>query len=223
MRLLLTSLIAVAIAAGVTQSRADDAETVKPLEAGSYFTMLGGLNLVTGGNAVDADRVPPNLKFKFNDGAAVSASGGYKWSIGLRTEVELSYRTNGVKDFDSNAFPLSGSQRDLSVMANALYDIKTGTKFMPYFGAGVGITWLHWDNFANAASSQIVYSDGGTKLAFQAILGIAYAFAPQWEAILDARYKGSSGHSFLGVQSTDSISGYKLRDSTLMAGIRYAF
>lgn len=203
-------------------ARAADMGVLAP-DTGSYFSIAAGLNNISNGNALAPNRAPSAIKFKFHDGLAASGSLGYRFG-GLRTEVELSYRSNGVKNFNSAAFPLSGHQDDLSFMANALFDFSTGTRFTPYAGVGVGATMLWWREFANASSTRIVRDTGGTKLAFQAILGLSYALSSEWQVTLDGRYKGSEGHSFEGVQSTaDNISGFKLRDTTLMVGVRYNF
>src|SRR4051812_47487037 len=45
------------------------------------------------------------IEAKFKDGLAVSGSGGYKWANNLRTELEVSYRENKVRDFNSSATP----------------------------------------------------------------------------------------------------------------------
>ncbi|TAL04509.1 MAG: P44/Msp2 family outer membrane protein [Rhodospirillaceae bacterium] len=224
MKLLSASMIAAVLVAGATSVRAEDTEAVVPLLQGSYFALAGGLNATTDGNALDLNRVPQAIKFKFHEGPAISVSGGYKLGIGLRTELEGSYRTNGVKDFDLNTNPLTGHQSDISFMANMLYDINTGTRVTPYLGAGIGVSMVSWKKFANASSAQIINSgSSSTKFAIQAIGGFAVAIAPQWETTVDFRYKGSNGHSFAGVQAVDSITGYKLRDMTIMVGLRYAF
>src|SRR6185295_17867060 len=150
---------------GVTQARAADM-IVSPPTSGSYFGIAAGFNNISNGNALAVNRSPSAIQFKFHDGVAASVSADYRWLGGLRTEAELTYRSNGVKDYNSVSFPLTGHQDDLSFMANVLYDFSTGTRFTPYVGAGIGGTMLWWRNFANASSTQIVHSPGGTKLAF---------------------------------------------------------
>ncbi len=213
--------VALIAVAGVTQAHAQSMTTVEP--EGAYFGMGLGVNGISKGDATIAARTPSAVKFKFHDGWAASLSAGYKWTPGLRGELELRYRTNGVKNLNSNAFPLSGRPDDLSLMANLLYDFKTGTRFTPYIGVGVGGSMVWWRKFANASSTRIVHAAGGTKLAFQGIAGVAYAVTPDWQVTFDGRYKGSSGHTFKGVQAVDTVSGFKLRDTTLMLGLRYDF
>jgi hypothetical protein len=64
------------------------------------------------------------------------------------------------------------------------------------------------------------------KVAFQGIVGVAIAVAPQFEIVMDARYRVSNGHTFrtLNVAGTyNSYSKYNAHEVTAMAGFRYAF
>jgi opacity protein-like surface antigen len=222
MKLILATVVAAVAATSLSVAKAQD--DVVPLQHGAYATLAAGMNIPSGGDALDLGRTPPNIKFRFHDGVAVSLSGGYKWDPGFRTEVEVSYRGNSAKDFNTIATPLSGHQTDLSFMGNLIYDINTRTRFTPYLGGGVGVAMLWWKNFATAGSGQIIDNGASsTKLAFQAIVGVAYALGPDFEGTLDFRYKGSNGHSFPGVLPVDTITGYKARSMSAMVGFRYAF
>lgn len=219
---ILSSAVCAMLLVGAAQVQAADVGTLPPV-SGGYFGLAAGFNNISNGEATAPNRTPQAITFKFNDGLAAGFTTGYRWG-GFRGEFEFTYRANGVKNFNSALFPLSGHQDDLSLMVNALYDFNTNTRFTPYIGAGIGATMLWWRDFANATSTRIVRDTGGTKLAFQAIAGVSYAFSSEWQATLDARYKGSSGHSFAGIASSaDDITGFKLRDTTIMAGLRYNF
>ena len=62
-------------------------------------------------------------KFSFDTGYDVAAALGWKWYSGLRTELELSWRS---APFDRvNSIPWDGRERVGSAMGNVLYDINT--------------------------------------------------------------------------------------------------
>ena len=105
--------------------------------------MSAGLNIISPTIVYDS-YIPANLRFKFNQGWAIDLAGGYKWSCGLRTEIELGYHENGFSNFNTSIAPLAGRQATFSAMGNVLYDFNTGTRFTPYVGVGAGATmaWL---------------------------------------------------------------------------------
>lgn len=221
MRMLLVA-VGTALLAGATQVHAADVGTLPPT-TGGYFSIAGGWNHINNGNATAPNQTPSAITFNFNDGLAASGTAGYHFGA-FRSELELSYRANGLKSFNTAGLPVSGHQDDLSLMANALFDFSTGTQFTPYIGVGVGATMLWWREFVNSAGTQLVRDTGGTKLAFQAIFGLSYAFSSEWQATADVRYKGSAGHTFTGLTSTtNDFTGLKIRDVTAMVGVRYNF
>src|SRR4051812_40140367 len=55
---------------------------------------------------------------KWDTGWAAVVAAGYKWDIGLRTEVEYSYREQKINAFGAN--PWYGTQWDNSVMLNVV-------------------------------------------------------------------------------------------------------
>jgi len=220
MRILNISFLGMALAFAVATAHAD--EQAMPLRQGGYALLEGGFNMVSPNHFFDSF-ISGNLKGKVKDGWGLSGAGGYKWSYGFRTELEVSYHRNSYKDFDTSSNPITGKQVTVSFMGNLLYDVNTGTRVTPYFGGGVGGTVAWLKNLTQVRTGILgIRNNESCKLAYQAILGFAIAIAPQWEAIVDARYRISDDHEF-DLAAPDSLSKYNIHETTAMVGLRYAF
>jgi OOP family OmpA-OmpF porin len=158
---------------------------------------------------------------KWANGWGISAVGGYKWDFGLRTEAEFSFRSQGIKAF--NTSPWNGTQWDNSLMVNALYDIPTGTRFTPYIGGGIGGTHLEWLNNFRPAGTSVIYDAGDLQFGWQGIVGLAYAVTPQIEATLDFRIKGATGFRFPANVAGIVARNFDYQTQSLFLGVRYAF
>ena len=222
MKILRTSVLA-AVTAAALSTASFAAETMSTGTAmspseGAYVAVGGGINFI------DPRQLSINgnsVKAKFKDGFALSGAGGYKWEQGFRSELEISYRENKVKNFRSNALPWTGTQRDTSAMANLLFDINTGSNWTPYVGGGIGISWLNWDQFKGPGPT--VYDGTSSKFAWQGIVGVAVNVAHNLDLTLDARYKGSNGNAYAGNAAGALINNYNARATSVMVGFRYAF
>lgn len=225
MRFFTALLVAATLAAAFSRAHAQD-QAAMPLKQGSYFVLEGGVNFNAPTNTYNgfAGR---DQRANLKTGYAVSGASGYKWANGLRAEGELTYRRNTFKYFDAPTNPYAGRQISLTLMANAIYEFSTGSRLTPYIGAGVGLTmaWLNNLTQLNFGVTSFNNTDS-SRFAYQGIAGVAIAIAPEWEALMDVRYRVSDGHTFRtnNVAGTfNSLSKYNIRDTTVMAGLRYAF
>lgn len=221
MKLLRASILAAAVtlAAGAASAQSMSAPKDPVGQPHGWYVGVGA-----GYTSVEPDFLTINnaqARAKFKDGFAVLGSGGYKWDDNFRTELEVSYRENKAKDFNGRTLPWTGTMRDTSAMANVLFDLQTGTNWVPYVGVGGGIVWLNWDQLKGPGPT--VYDGTSSKVAWQGIAGVAVSVTPQAQITLDFRYKGSNGHSYPGSAAGSLISGYDYRARTVMLGFRYAF
>jgi opacity protein-like surface antigen len=198
----------------------------RPLQQGSYAMLEGGVNFHAATDSYYA-LTGTNRRLHLKTGYAISGGGGYKWSNGLRVEGEFSYHRNKFKYINTPANPYSGRQVTASFMVNAIYDINTGSRITPYIGGGVGGTMAWFKQLSQLTSGVTSFqNDDSSRFAYQGIAGVAIAIAPQWETLVDFRYRVSDGHKFsvLNVVGTfNSYSRYNIHETTVMAGLRYAF
>lgn len=111
------------------------------------------------------------------DGIDFVGSVGYLYESGLRTELEISFRSNGVDDAIAipAAVSLAGEQetdmRALGGMLNMLYDFETDSRVLPFVGGGLGVADV------NARNERAGWTDSDTAVAFQGLAGVEVALS----------------------------------------------
>ncbi len=118
---------------------------------------------------------------------------GYLYDSGLRTEFEISFRSNGVDDAITlpEALPLEGEAetdlRALGGMVNMLYDFETNSHVLPFVGGGLGVADV------NARNERVGWTDGDTAVAFQGLAGIEFALSADLSVHGGYRFFATSG------------------------------
>jgi opacity protein-like surface antigen len=120
---------------------------------------------------------------------------GYQWDQ-ARAEIELGYGSFGVNKIKSPGFSekASGDISATTLMLNGYWDIKTGSKFRPYIGAGIGLGFPSSSQIKVAGTS-IVPSGSGTALALQGKAGIQYEVAKKGNVFVEVKYQNVGGFS----------------------------
>jgi OmpA-OmpF porin, OOP family len=241
--LLAGSVLAATLAFGSVLSVAP--ARAQPVQ-GLYVAGEGGATF----NQDERVRSSPNFpdgRDKYHTGAVGIGSVGWGLGNGFRVEIEGNYRNSGLKDFNSGALPsshASGRQQTYGVMANALFDLDIGKRWLfPYFGAGVGYAWQAMNAGVVAPGNSFNQQIGGTysNFAYQGIFGLA--FPVPWVVGLSAtaeyRFWTMLGPQSHSAQSIGTVGGYDTsrsygpasgnRDTmtdfnhSLMLGLRYEF
>ncbi|WP_419913511.1 outer membrane protein [Hoeflea sp.] len=132
-------------------------------------------------------RVSPGATFlyDFDTGYAIQGAVGLELPYNLRTEAELTYRSNDLdNDFVSVGVGTLDSTGDLDVttiMANLIYDYEIGNGFAVFAGGGIGAAYLDI-NFARGPGGfppGFVLDRGNDwRFAYQFIGGASYEFRP---------------------------------------------
>lgn len=153
-----------------------------------YIGLSGSLSLL---NDSDISGTGVNGDASFNSGWGVSGAIGYRPQFessplnGMRFEIEAAYRTNDVDKFSGVAFGNGTSARNTAYMINALYDVDTGTQWIPYFGAGVGYSDIDFQ------------SDSDMVFSYQFMAGVGY------EPELIPNTIWSVGYRYFGTQDAN--------------------
>lgn len=166
-------------------------------------------------NDVTFDAGPLDTKLKTDTGFAGSLAGGYIFSSGLRAELEFAHRRIGGESFAG--FSATDSLSVNAVMANAAYELNTGTWLRPYAGVGLGYAWA--GSQIRASDFRIRGDDGG--IAYQGILGLAVDLGGPLTGVVDYRYFRMPDVRYTvdpGLSVKDDISAH-----TLMVGLRWNF
>ncbi|MCM0021068.1 MAG: OmpA family protein [Tagaea sp.] len=152
-------------------------------------------------------------------GLAGAASVGYAFGNGPRAELELAHRRSNANSAAAGQ-TASGSLDATSLMINGLYDIATGTSFVPYLGAGVGAARMRANNLGTLTNGASV--DGSdTVFAYQGIAGLDYH--------LDANVALGASYRYFATGKADiaASAGTKasvpFRDHAVLLGMRWNF
>ena len=183
--------------------------------SGLYVGGAAGVNFATD-SKVSSSAL--NDKLQFDTGAAGALSLGYGYGNGIRTELEASLRSNGIKGVKNNSLTgAGGTVRNWGLMINGLYDIDTGTAFTPYIGAGAGLGIV---DAKLTASNVTQYSGTDTQFAYQGIAGVSYALSQNLSLTADYRYYATTDAKF-----SNAGTSYKATNGnhTILAGLRWTF
>jgi len=156
-------------------------------------------------------------EIEFDTGFGINGAVGY--GIGnVRLEGELSYRTADMDKLSGTATigsltlsgsgDVSGDVTSLGLMANVWYDIETGTKWVPFIGAGIGL--------ANVDAEIEGESEDDTVFAYQVGAGIGYEISDSTTATLGYRYFATSDPDFDGIEA-------EVGTHNIEVGVRFAF
>jgi opacity protein-like surface antigen len=207
-----------------------------PLPQGFYGSLMAGPNWLTHNSGTAEGGVTDDLggRWAFNTGWKLGGAIGYAFGNGPRLETELSYSQNGIRSvFDTDdGVPRSGhgDVNQLTLMFNGAYDIQTGTRIVPYFGAGIGTTRV---NFRHAGALDEDLTDNTINAA---------RWRLTWQAFVGADYRITSAlrlgirYSFLqtaslknlptfenGVQDIGGTSIGRLSNHAVMLTLQYDF
>lgn len=190
--------------------------------AQSYYAgAYGGVGI-----AHDSDTtisgVPVTITTSSDIGYAVGGFVGYDFAGPFRAEGELAYRRNGLDKQSAlgSSFPLQGDVSTLALMANGIYDFRSGTSaFAPYLGAGLGVARFSLID-AGVVGSPTEDNDD-TVLAYQLIAGIGYELSPTTTLFADYRLFGTANPEFTDSSGTQVETEYM--GSTVLVGFSTSF
>lgn len=176
-----------------------------------------------------------DVKSSYDPGWAVAAAAGYGFGNGLRVEGEIGYRqvsldklavrndgglgaALGLGSLNGVTTNVEGDETALSFMANAWYDVKTGTPFTPYVGGGVGLARVGLNNVSVAGITLV--DDEDTAFAYQLGAGVAYALTESVSLTLDYRFFSVVDATFTDVSGS---FGSEFHSHNVMVGARFGF
>jgi len=184
-------LFAACIIVGLAAPAKSEAEGLK-----NYVALRGGI------------AIPQNMdlqssggsgsEMSFDNGYNLSAAFGRRLLPWLRGEVEVGWMEMKADELRLKRRGVSinddGKDKHLYGMLNFMADLKNSTPFTPYVGLGLGITRASLENkfVWPGSGSQISRDSSDTAFAYQAMLGVIWNPAPNWNLELRGRYFGSN-------------------------------
>lgn len=148
-------------------------------------------------------------KIKYDTGIAATGSLGYDFD-GFRIEGEFGYRNAEVNNF--LGFAVADGQMDTSIysyMANAYWDINTGTTVTPFVGGGIGL--LH----GRMTDPNFTYNDD--VVGYQLSVGAGIRVSKHIKLDVVYKYQAAVSDFHVGLFDVSYDS------SNFLAGMRYEF
>jgi opacity protein-like surface antigen len=138
----------------------------------------------------------------------------------LRLEVEGIYaRSDLAKAGTANA---GGNLDNTSVMVNFLYDIHTGSPWVPFLGGGIGYSRVGMNKLETGGTTLV--DDAANAFAYQFKGGVAYQFNPSMAATVLYRYFATDNLSFSGsAAAPGTVKTGGIRSHNAEVGFRFNF
>lgn len=136
----------------------------------------------------------------------------------FRLEAEVLYDRASVGKISGTT--ASGTVSNTALMFNAIYDIRTDSSWVPYFGGGIGYSLVDMDKLSSGGVA--LFNDTDGAFSWQIKAGVAYEFSPAWAINLGYRYYDTGNLDFTGPGGTQVTSeGTTIQSAEL--GIRFHF
>lgn len=156
-----------------------------------------------------------DLEQSFDPGFLVEGAVGYAHDSGLRGEAAFAYRRNDLDELSGRVGGVSasagvdGDMSAFTTMANLYYDIRFGSKLVPYVGGGLGLAVITYDIEGEDEDDSV--------LAWQVGAGLAYEATPNMAVTLS--------YSFLTTAEDPDFDGIEAEylSHNVMVGFRYTF
>ncbi len=208
-------------------------------DLGYSFNKLRGAEFFQGSNATLSDFSTASIKDNFTIGAGV----GYQVNSYLRTDLTFDYMFKS--DFNGSTSGSCGvavactstdlaAMKAYTLMANAYVDLGSYAYFTPYVGAGIGGSYVKWDNLRNTScetadptNCDTTVEHGGKgswRFAYQLMAGASIDVTCNVKADIGYRFRQTLGGDMFGYASNGGPGydkGFYSHD--IHAGARYIF
>jgi len=139
----------------------------------------------------------------------------------LRLEVEGVFSRANINNF--GGAKADGSLDNTSLMVNFLYDIQTGTPWVPFLGGGIGYSRVGMNNLSAVGGPTLVDSSDNV-FAYQFKGGVAYQFDPALAVTVAYRYFATENMSFSGASAMPgTVNTGGTRSHNAEVGFRFNF
>ena len=170
------------------------------------------------------DGFDPSGDIEFGGGFSGDFAVGYDFGA-IRTELSYGYSNPSINDITLNDcdrdgdrcdFGASGSVNKNDIFLSAYWDMIQDSRWTPYIGGGVGVTWL---GSPRVTVGDRIRSDSESHAVFgwQAKLGVSYALSYNWDIYTEGTYSGASGFE------ADYVDFGSYNDFGAKLGFRYRF
>ena len=175
---------------------------------------------------IDFQVAPGSIDTEVDSGTGFGITLGRTYGQ-IRGEIEYTARMNDVKSHSLNggaALPGStGEVKSNAFMLNGYYDISTGSAFIPYIGAGLGMAKVEFDNFGVAPIPDVL-NDNESQFAYQFMVGGDFVTSDKLRLFAEYRYFTTSDVDVTTSTATGSVSNsISYKTNNVLVGARIMF
>lgn len=189
---------------------------------GWYLGLHGGLGQLRDGSFDQVSGgVTSAADGSYDSGFLAGFSIGRRFDANWSAELDYTYRSNDVAGIDlvgGGSLAQSGDYASVAILGNLRYDFRSGQRWRPYVGLGLGFLQ---EVDADLAPAGIEASEGGT-FAFQAMAGASFQVDRRWSLFAEARYLGTAGAE-LEDETSGDVYEADYDHLGLVIGARYGF
>ena len=179
-----------------------------------------------------------NQGFSMGTGFSGAAQAGYQFDS-ARVEGEYLYQSLGRSNTTftvtpttaaavSTTYPASGTSVSTnSLFVNGYYDFSSKSRWSPYVGGGLGITWLSASSYTTGNTILRTPGLNQSAFAYQAKVGLSYQVSDWTSMFFQYRYGGTAGFKYGGATVTAGTQTFVipptsggLSNHTLELGVR---
>ena len=188
-------------------------------QADSPGLYIGGGAGVTLPRQSDVEAPGIDANADLDNGWKAFGSVGYKFTNGVRSELELGY---GRNQYDKIAdIAADGEIRNRTAMLNGFYDFNNvlpWSMVTPYVGLGLGVDWV---KIRNATIPGLRVDDSDVTFAYQAMAGLNVGITDQLTANLG--YRWFHAPSFDVTSDTGGRVETNYAEHMFLVGLRWSF
>jgi len=199
------------------------------------LTVLGGVNFASSGTAdnfesqlnvtpEDPADSPIDIQGALDDsGYALSFAFGRRHSNTLRSEIEIATRRNDITSIVTTNLgsteETDGRVDATSLMKNFIIDFDNGSRFTPYAGVGLGLSFIDIEEGgAISIDGEPTFQEDQTAFSYQAIGGVATRINSFADFIVEYRFLGTSEVEFGGLGQELAYN-----SSALFLGVKFEY
>lgn len=131
----------------------------------------------------------------------------------FRTELEGFYNQEGKDNFEISGYKFPAEIDSKGLFLNVYYDVPTGTAFTPYFGGGIGYTWIKGS--MEAKGLNLSTSKKASDFSWNLGLGVSYDINQHSHVELGYKYIDHGDFDMGGNVEAE------VNSHTITLGIRY--
>lgn len=202
------------LSAGVSSPKGDGVNKILPIITGIIDEEFG---------------TETGTEFPIETDSGLKVEGGIGYDFGkARIEVTYDQSQTEMKSMDLSVLGFPGTDADIeggertakSIMVSGFYDIDTNSKFTPYIGGGVGVSFIKTEswNFDDELIPPITFPSTEKELfSWQLQAGLAYDLNDKIDLTADITYKDTSDYN-IGIMDVNPAALVSVE-----AGIRFYF